>query len=98
MNVKRAIKRKFWNTGRKTYRQGRKPMKFGANGFEVVEFERIQNPKLHPLIPNWDFDARLAGEQRFCLHWLTGSRLELQLEITPCRGGGVSCERGILRL
>ncbi|GBN37102.1 hypothetical protein AVEN_208324-1 [Araneus ventricosus] len=65
----------------KTYRQGRKPMKFRANGFEVVEFKRTQNPKLHPPIPIWDLDARLAGEQRICLHCHLASRLEMKLEI-----------------
>ncbi|GBO05134.1 hypothetical protein AVEN_169618-1 [Araneus ventricosus] len=28
----------------KTNRQGRKPMKFGANELEVMEFQRTQNP------------------------------------------------------
>ncbi|GBL95660.1 hypothetical protein AVEN_24859-1 [Araneus ventricosus] len=58
-----------------------KPMKFGANGFEVVEFKRTRNPKLHPPIPIWDLDARLAGEQRICLHWYLTLRLEMKLEI-----------------
>ncbi|GBN77284.1 hypothetical protein AVEN_160855-1 [Araneus ventricosus] len=57
----------------KTYLQDRKPMKFGTNGFEVVEFKRTQNPKLHPPIPIWDLDERLGmkleiscvGEEEF---------------------------------
>ncbi|GBL96082.1 hypothetical protein AVEN_104321-1 [Araneus ventricosus] len=65
----------------KTYRQGRKPMKFGANALEVVEFQRTQNPQLHPPIPIWDFDARVAVKQRICLHWDFASRLEMKLEI-----------------
>ncbi|GBN81707.1 hypothetical protein AVEN_146757-1 [Araneus ventricosus] len=66
---------------RKTFRQCEKPMKFGANGLEVVEFQRTQNPKFHPPIPIWDLDARVAGEQRICLHWDLASRLEMKLEI-----------------
>ncbi|GBO03687.1 hypothetical protein AVEN_85882-1 [Araneus ventricosus] len=56
-------------------------MKFGANGLEVVEFKRTQNPKLHPPIPIWDLDVRLAGEQRICLHWHLASRLEMKFGI-----------------
>ncbi|GBN80015.1 hypothetical protein AVEN_219878-1 [Araneus ventricosus] len=56
-------------------------MKFGANGLKVVEFKRTSNPKLHPPIQIWDLDARLAGEQRICLHWDLASRLEMKLEI-----------------
>ncbi|GBO34303.1 hypothetical protein AVEN_91588-1 [Araneus ventricosus] len=63
-------------------------MKIGANGLEVVEFQRTQNPKLHPPIPIWDLDARLVGEQRIYLHWDLASRLEMKLEILPCGGGG----------
>ncbi|GBM01180.1 hypothetical protein AVEN_183638-1 [Araneus ventricosus] len=66
----------------KTYRQGRKPMKFGTNGFEVVEFKITQNPKLHPPILIWDLDARLAGEQTICLDWDLALRLEMRLEIS----------------
>ncbi|GBM74224.1 hypothetical protein AVEN_187918-1 [Araneus ventricosus] len=58
----------------KTYRQGRNHMKFGTNGFEVVEFKRTQNPKRHPPIPIWDLDARLAGKPRL------GPRVEVRNE------------------
>ncbi|GBM57059.1 hypothetical protein AVEN_157025-1 [Araneus ventricosus] len=64
----------------KTNRQGRKPMKFGANELKVVEFQRTQNPKLHPPIPIWVLDARVAVKQRICLHWDLASRLEIKLE------------------
>ncbi|GBM24753.1 hypothetical protein AVEN_100622-1 [Araneus ventricosus] len=57
-------------------------MKFGAYGLKVVEFQGTQNPKLHSPIPVCDFDARVAGEQRICLHWdLASRRLEMKLEI-----------------
>ncbi|GBL83136.1 hypothetical protein AVEN_224260-1, partial [Araneus ventricosus] len=46
----------------KTNRQGRNPVKFGANGLEVVEFQRTQIPKLHPQIPIWDLDAKVLAE------------------------------------
>ncbi|GBO20234.1 hypothetical protein AVEN_120150-1 [Araneus ventricosus] len=65
----------------KSFRQCEKQMKFGANGLEFVEFQRTQNPKFHPPIPIWDLDARVAGEQRICLHWDLASRLEMKLEI-----------------
>ncbi|GBN62155.1 hypothetical protein AVEN_156071-1 [Araneus ventricosus] len=65
----------------KTNRQDRKPMKFGANELQVVEFQRTQNPKLHPPIPIWDLDGRIAVKQRICLHWDLASRLEMKLEI-----------------
>ncbi|GBN02442.1 hypothetical protein AVEN_177639-1 [Araneus ventricosus] len=65
----------------KTNRQGRKPMKFGANELEVIEFQRTQNPKLHQPLPIWDLDARVAIEQRTCLHWDLALRLEMKLEI-----------------
>ncbi|GBM37230.1 hypothetical protein AVEN_172926-1 [Araneus ventricosus] len=65
----------------KTNRQGQKLKKFGANGLEVVEFQRTKNPKLHPPIPIWDLDARVAVEQRIYLHWNLASRLERKLEI-----------------
>ncbi|GBM45114.1 hypothetical protein AVEN_251840-1 [Araneus ventricosus] len=66
----------------KTFRQCEKLMKFGANGLEVVEFRRTQHPKLHPPIPIWDLDARVAGEQKICLHWVLASRLEMKIEIS----------------
>ncbi|GBM65483.1 hypothetical protein AVEN_223581-1 [Araneus ventricosus] len=69
----------------KTHRQGRKSMKFGANGLEVVEFQRTQNPKLHPPIPIWNLDARVAVKQRICLHWDLASMLEMKLEIPRVR-------------
>ncbi|GBM18390.1 hypothetical protein AVEN_72733-1 [Araneus ventricosus] len=56
-------------------------MKFGANGFEVMEFQRTQSPKRHPPIPIWDLDARVAVKQRICLHWDLASRLEMKLRI-----------------
>ncbi|GBM81468.1 hypothetical protein AVEN_163628-1 [Araneus ventricosus] len=56
-------------------------MKFGANGLEVVEFQRTQNPKLHPPIPIWNLDARVAEELRICLHWDLASKLEMKREI-----------------
>ncbi|GBM54040.1 hypothetical protein AVEN_215411-1 [Araneus ventricosus] len=65
----------------KTFPQGRKPMKFGANVLEVVEFQRTQNPKLHPPLPIWDLHARVEGKQSICLHWNLASRLEMKLEI-----------------
>ncbi|GBN97662.1 hypothetical protein AVEN_1261-1 [Araneus ventricosus] len=46
----------------KSNRQGRKPMKFRSNQLEGVEFQRTQNPKLHPLIPIWDLASRLEME------------------------------------
>ncbi|GBN23844.1 hypothetical protein AVEN_163360-1 [Araneus ventricosus] len=61
-------------------------MKFGAKGFEVVQFKITQNSNLHPSIPIWDLDARLAGEQRICLHWDLRSWLEMKLEIPRVRG------------
>ncbi|GBN07946.1 hypothetical protein AVEN_10116-1 [Araneus ventricosus] len=64
-----------------TFHQCEKPMKSGANGLKVMEFQRTQNPKLHPPIPNWDLDARVSVEQRICLHWGLTSRLEMKLEI-----------------
>ncbi|GBM33685.1 hypothetical protein AVEN_54816-1 [Araneus ventricosus] len=65
----------------KTNRQGRKPMKFGANELQVVEFQRAQNPKLHPPTPIWDLDARVPVKQRICLHWDLASRREMKLDI-----------------
>ncbi|GBO23749.1 hypothetical protein AVEN_127232-2-1, partial [Araneus ventricosus] len=47
----------------KTNRQGRKQMKFGANELEGMKLHLTQNPKLHPPIPIWGHDARLAGKQ-----------------------------------
>ncbi|GBN81045.1 hypothetical protein AVEN_211754-1 [Araneus ventricosus] len=86
----------FWNTRREnevhrftTFRQGRKPMKFGANGLEVMEFQRTQSSKLHPPIPIWNLDAKVAGKQRICLHWDLASRLEMKLEIPRV---GEKCE------
>ncbi|GBM07142.1 hypothetical protein AVEN_15399-1 [Araneus ventricosus] len=64
-----------------TFRHSEKPMEFGANGLEVVEFERIQNPKVHPHIPIWDLDANVSGEQRICLHWDLAPSLELKFKI-----------------
>ncbi|GBO37291.1 hypothetical protein AVEN_105108-1 [Araneus ventricosus] len=37
-------------------------MKFGANGFEVVEFKITQNPKLHPPIPNLGPRCEASGK------------------------------------
>ncbi|GBM38390.1 hypothetical protein AVEN_184155-1 [Araneus ventricosus] len=65
----------------KINRQGRKPMKFGANELKVVEFQRTQNPKLRPPIPIWDLDARVAVKQRICLYWDLASTLEMKFEI-----------------
>ncbi|GBM24050.1 hypothetical protein AVEN_163216-1 [Araneus ventricosus] len=65
----------------KTSRQGQNLMKFGANGLEMVEFQRNQNPKLHSRIPFWDLDARVAVKQRICLYWDLASRVEMKLEI-----------------
>ncbi|GBM88345.1 hypothetical protein AVEN_17677-1 [Araneus ventricosus] len=73
----------------KSYRQGRKAIKFGANGFEVVEFKRNQNPKLRPPIPIWGLDARVEVKQYYCLDWDLASRLKMKLEIPPCGGRGV---------
>ncbi|GBM09153.1 hypothetical protein AVEN_226676-1 [Araneus ventricosus] len=70
----------------KTYRQGRKPMKFEANKLEVVEFQRTQNPKLHLLIPIWELDAKVAVKQWICLHWDLTSRLEMKLKISHVGG------------
>ncbi|GBM92000.1 hypothetical protein AVEN_27599-1 [Araneus ventricosus] len=56
-------------------------MKFGGNVLEVMELQRTQNPKLHPPIPIWDLDARVAAEQSICLHWNLASTLEMKLEI-----------------
>ncbi|GBM63779.1 hypothetical protein AVEN_8874-1 [Araneus ventricosus] len=53
----------------------------GANGLELLEFQRTQNPTLHPPIPIWNLDARLGTKQRICLHWDLASRLEMKLEI-----------------
>ncbi|GBN74030.1 hypothetical protein AVEN_18813-1 [Araneus ventricosus] len=66
-------------------------MKFGANGLDVVEFQRTQNPKLHPPIPIWNLDAKVAGEQRICLHWDLASKLEMKLEI-PRMGEEEFCD------
>ncbi|GBO10342.1 hypothetical protein AVEN_40223-1 [Araneus ventricosus] len=71
----------FWTREGKTFRQCEKPMKFGANGLEVVEFQRTQNPKLHPPVPISDLDARVEVKQRICLHWDLASRQERKLKI-----------------
>ncbi|GBM07226.1 hypothetical protein AVEN_25483-1 [Araneus ventricosus] len=77
-------------------RQGRKPMKSGSNGLEVVEFRRTQNPKLHPPIPIWDLDARVPVKQRICLYWDLASRLEMKLEIPRVWRGGMWVRRILL--
>ncbi|GBM62617.1 hypothetical protein AVEN_187026-1 [Araneus ventricosus] len=56
-------------------------MKFGANELEAVEFQRAQNPKLHPPIPIWNLDERVEVKQRICLHWDFASKFEMKLEI-----------------
>ncbi|GBM59279.1 hypothetical protein AVEN_66220-1 [Araneus ventricosus] len=56
-------------------------MIFRANGLEVVEIQRTQNPKLYLPIPICDLDARVSREQRICLHCDLASRLEMKLEI-----------------
>ncbi|GBM36316.1 hypothetical protein AVEN_212875-1 [Araneus ventricosus] len=71
----------FGTRERKTNRQGRKPMKFGANELEVVEFRRTQNPKLYKPIPIWGIDSKVAVKQRICLHWDLVSKVETKLEI-----------------
>ncbi|GBL83570.1 hypothetical protein AVEN_196404-1 [Araneus ventricosus] len=80
-----------WEGRSKTYEISKK-------GLEVVEFQRTQNPKLHPPIPIWDLDARVAAKQWNCLHWDLdlASRLEMKLEIP--RVGEEEKGEGILRL
>ncbi|GBN17029.1 hypothetical protein AVEN_109524-1 [Araneus ventricosus] len=56
-----------------------------ANELELAEFQRTQNPKLHPPIPIWNLDSRVAVKQRICLHWDLASRLEMKLEVPRVR-------------
>ncbi|GBO00050.1 hypothetical protein AVEN_105397-1 [Araneus ventricosus] len=51
-------------------------MKFRPNESEMAEFQRTQNPKLHPPIPIRDLEARV---QRIRLHWDLASRLKMEL-------------------
>ncbi|GBM90055.1 hypothetical protein AVEN_28385-1 [Araneus ventricosus] len=53
----------------KTNRQGRKPMKFGANDWKWWNSNELKIQNLYPPIPIWDLDARVAVKQRICLHW-----------------------------
>ncbi|GBM29956.1 hypothetical protein AVEN_223278-1 [Araneus ventricosus] len=50
----------FWNTGRKN-------LSSRSETYEIwskwIRSGGIHNPKLHPPIPIWDLDARLAGKQ-----------------------------------
>ncbi|GBN55341.1 hypothetical protein AVEN_128394-1 [Araneus ventricosus] len=63
-------------------------MKFGANGLEVVEFQRTLNPKLHP--PDSNLGPLCEGSGRTKDLPTLGPRVEARNETRnpPCGGGG----------
>ncbi|GBL91336.1 hypothetical protein AVEN_203488-1 [Araneus ventricosus] len=77
----------FWNKGRKNLSSRSETYEICSKWIRSGGIQKkTQNPKLHPPIPIWDLDARLAGKlpriEYFCLDCDLVSRLEMKFEIS----------------
>ncbi|GBM68198.1 hypothetical protein AVEN_22016-1 [Araneus ventricosus] len=77
----------------KAYRQDRKPKKFGANEFEVVEIQK--NSKSKTPSANSNLGPRCEASRRTKDLPTLAPRVEARNETrnSPCGGGGVKSER-----